>query len=96
MCLYQYYTGLHKASLPLGRACGRSCLQQGSRGGGAASRCPCLSSSSGEGNREKPCCLALNLLGTDLRLWAELSFFLLLLNRKGTVFYGSVTAAPMG
>lgn len=31
MCLYQYYTGLHKASLPLGHACGRSCLQEGSQ-----------------------------------------------------------------
>lgn len=91
MCLYQYYTGLHKASLPLGRACGRNCLQQGSRGGGAASRCPHLSSSSGEGNREKPCCLALNLLGTDLRLWAEL--FLPPIKKKGDgvlwIRYGS-------
>lgn len=47
----------------------------------AASGCPRLSSSSGEGNREKPCCLALNLLGTDLRLWAEL--FLPPIKKKG-------------
>lgn len=95
MCLYQYYTGLAQGFPPFGLRVRSQLPEAGQQGRGRSLPLPPPLLFAWRREQGKTCCLALNLLGTDLRLWAELSFFLLLLKSKKMVFYRSIMAARM-